>query len=325
MAHEIFNELCVYSLTHGGIPWHNIGTGLDEITHQDVLKLAGFNRQITCLPITLNTDTVVASQSGALQESIEGYRATLDTSTGRVLGIVTDKYAPLQPQELLAAAEFLVKEFGARYSLAAQLRGGKREILSLQLPDSSGEIVAGDVVKSYFNLANGHDGKLAACVGSSDIRVVCQNTLSAWLAEGAVQIRHRGGVEKALAHAVTAFTMEAKVRREFYTAMTERVMMPEDVVAYFDKCLGEAKVTTAPVRGRKSLRTRMTSILDANGLIGVDTVCGLPGTLWGAFNAVTQLATHDTYSANPLDSLYFGGGSKLLVAARTHAVALMAA
>jgi hypothetical protein len=228
----------------------------------------------------------------------------------------------------VAAAEFLVREFGAKYSLAAQLKEGKREILSLMLPESAGEVADGDIVKSYFNLANGHDGKLSVCVGSSDIRVVCQNTLSAWLSEGAVQIRHRAGVEKALAHAVAAFTLEAKARRDFYTAMSGRTMSPDEVIAYFDVCIGESALPNAlPRKGRKSLRARLDTIVGDSGLIGVrvNTPGGLPSNLWGAFNAITQIATHDTYTSNPLDSLYFGGGSKLLVAARTNAIAMLGA
>jgi hypothetical protein len=60
-------------------------------------------------------------------------------------------------------------------------------------------------------------------------------------------------------------------------------------------------------------------------LIAVDTRDSLPVTLWGAYNAVTQLATHESYSSNPLESLYFGGGSKLLQAANERARELVAA
>lgn len=325
MAHEIFENFCVYSLSHGGIPWHEIGTGLETVTADDVRTIAGFNRTIGSLPLGLQAATVPAHMSAALNESIEGYRATVDLSTGRVLGVVTDRYTVLQPSELLAAADFLAREFGAKYSLAAQLRDGKREIISMSLPDTSGLVGDGDEIKSYFNLANGHDGKLSVCVGSSDIRVVCANTLSAWLTEGAVSIRHRGGVEKALASAVMAFTCEAKTRREFYTAMTGRTMSPEEVIAYFDGCLGLSNAPTAPQKGRKSLRTRLDNLLSDGGIIGIPCPNGLPGNLWGAFNAVTQVATHETYTKAPLDSLYFGAGGKLLHVAQAAAVALLAA
>lgn len=325
MAHEINESFCVYSTDHGGVPWHGIGTALDVVTADDVKQYAGFNRTIATFPIGLNVQGAMmpADQGVALAESIEGYRATVDLSSGRVLGVVSDRYATLQPQELLAAADFLVREFGAKYSLAAQLHSGRREIISLQLPGTDSEIAKGDTVKSYFNLANGHDGKLAVCVGSSDIRVVCQNTLTAWLNEGAVSIRHRGGVEKALAHAVAAFALETGKRATFYRDMAERVMMPDEIIAYYDACVGEAEPADAPAkRGRRSLRAR----LDDQTLIGVDlSSANLPFTLWGAYNAVTQLATHGTYAGNPLNALYFGGAGKLLERASNEAAALLAA
>jgi phage/plasmid-like protein (TIGR03299 family) len=328
MAHEIYGNLCVYSLDHGGVPWHNIGTALPGVSAEDIRTHAGFGRRVAALPIGIAGESLATtSQAEGMRESIEGYRATVDLSTGRVLGVVTERYAILQPEELLAAADFVVREFGARYSLAAQLHEGKREILSLQLPESSGEVASGDYVKSYFNLANGHDGKLSVCVGSSDIRVVCQNTLSAWLREGAVQIRHRDGVERALARAVAAFTHDAKLRRDFYGRMTGRKMLPSEVIAYFDACVGEAdKPDAAPKRGRKSVRARLQDLMSEGRLIGVDTgLSGLPTTLWGAYNAITQLATHESYARDPLANLYFGSGGKLLQVANERAMELVAA
>jgi phage/plasmid-like protein (TIGR03299 family) len=305
MSHEINDNLCVYSLNHGGVPWHRIGTALERVTADDVLNVAGFNRRVSMQPLLLNVGLV---------PQVPGYRATYDESNGRVLGVVSEKYTVLQPVELLAAAEWLRSETGAEISFAAQLRSGSREVISLKLPDSEHEVADGDRVRSYFNLGNGHDGKLSVCVGASDIRVVCANTLAAWLGErGAVTVTHRAGVREALAKAVAAFTLNSAQRAEFYTRMSEREMLPEEVIAYYDHVVGKGGPSMRSLRGR----------LNAMSLIGVPTSGDLPTTLWGAFNGVTQLATHELRTNRPLDSLYFGGGAKLLAKATTAAAELL--
>jgi hypothetical protein len=109
--------------------------------------------------------------------------------------------------------------------------------------------------------------------------------------------------------------------------MSQRVMQPADVIEFFNRVVGIASDPAEPAkRGRKSLRARLDGLVEGGELIGVATgPSGLPGNLWGAFNAVTQLATHESYSSSPLDNLYFGGGSKLLLAARNEAQAFLAA
>lgn len=322
MAHEILDNYCVYSLDSevGGVPWHKLGKGFAQVSSQDVLEHAGFDRTIATMPIRLQApDGALYSgeQATRLAESIEGFRATVDLKHGRALGVVSDRYQVLQPAELLSAAEFLCNELGAKISCAATLREGRREFISLALPTGSTLTArAGDTIKRYFNLGNGHDGTLACTVGASDVRVVCANTLAAWLSEnGSVSIRHRTGVQKALATATYAFTAASETRERFYQELAGRKLSPTDVILYFEAITQEMESTWRETRrGRPSLGKRIAGLLDSpETAIGVEFgYSGLPDTAWDAFNVVTQVATHETSTKDPLGNLLWGSSHGLI-------------
>lgn len=316
MAHEIVDNLCVYSTDTeiGGVPWHQIGTGLLYVRGQDVLDHAGFSRQIATLPIGLaNGALVAAAMAGNLASSI---RATVDLTSGRVLGVVSDRYEVLQPAELLSAAEYLCNEMGAKISCAATIREGKREFISLYMPDSDLTARAGDSIRPYFNLGQGHDGSLAVVVGKSRVRVVCANTLAAWLGEKSeVRIRHRNGVHGALARAVAIFSAESKTAEEFYQTLAGRRVTPAEVIAYYEALTemphDEWRVAK---RGRKSLAAKIAGLLDApSEARGIEWQgYQVPATAWDAYNVATQVITHESTSADPLNNLLFGGAHMAL-------------
>lgn len=324
MAHEILDNYCVFSLNSevGGVPWHRIGTGLDIVTGGDVLTLAGFDRTIATLPIGLAGGGILqADLANNLATTIDGYRATVDLKHGRVLGVVTDQFTVVQPAELLSAAEFLCNEVGAVISCAATIRDGKREFISLAMPDSTLTARDGDTVKRFFNLAQGHDGTVAMSVGSSAVRVVCANTLAAFIGEGkATKIRHRTGIHAALARAVAVYGSGAAVQEQFYQALAGRKVLPTEVIAYYEALTSESSSEwRIPARGRKSLGTKIANLLDsperADGIEWQDAA--LPATAWDVYNVATQVITHESTSRDPLNNLLWGSGHAHLQRAET--------
>jgi phage/plasmid-like protein (TIGR03299 family) len=299
MAHEIVDNLCWYhpaSEIHG-VPWHNIGDPVDGLT-SDYLRLTPFNRNITVEPLF-----------GA-DGNASGILATRDNA-GRYLGAVSDRYAPLQPESLLQAVDYLVSNHGAEVSCAAIIRDGKREFISLALPDSAIDVRHNDTVKRYLNIGNGHDGKLACFFGDSSIRVVCANTLGAWLSEGtAERMRHRAGIEKALASALAAFSARTLKMTTEYRQMAERVISPQECATYFEAVSGETEERSRETRkGRPSLGSRLWSLADdvtRQRGIELSGVTGLPSTAWDALNLATQVISHETVASSPLDSMLFG-------------------
>lgn len=319
MAHEILDNLCVYSTDTeiGGVPWHKIGTGRLYVSGQDVRDFAGFSRQIGTMPISLSGGGLVPeAMAGNLASSIEGYRATVDLTSGRVLGVVSDKYRVVQPSDLLSAAEFLCNEMGARISCAATIREGKREFISLYMPSSDMTARQGDSIRPYFNLGQGHDGSLAVAVGKSSVRVVCANTLAAWLGEKSeVRIRHREGVQAALARAVAVFAQDTKVQEAFYQSLAGRKVTPAEVIAYYEALTESDAATWREVkRGRKSLGSKIAGLLDApSEARGIEWQgYQVPATAWDAYNVATQVITHESVSTDPLNSLLFGGAHMAL-------------
>lgn len=318
--HEILDNYCVYNRRSeiGGVPWHRIGTGLEVVTADDVLKYAAFDRQIGSLPITLDVIDAISTPENAenLAKSIDGYRATVDLKHGRVLGVVSDKFTLVQPRELLSAAEFLCNEMGAVISCAATIRDGKREFISLAMPeDSIMEARDGDLVKRFFNLAQGHDGSLAACVGSSAIRAVCANTLAAFLAEGnAIKMRHSQGIHAALARAVAVFRVGRAEQEAFYQKLAGKTVNPEEVISYYTTLTETDSLEAMSKATKNSFAGKLVALLDdparCRGIQWSNP--GIPATAWDVYNVATQVINHESTTKDPLNSILWGAGHKHL-------------
>jgi hypothetical protein len=305
MSHEILDNLCWYnpaSEIHG-VPWHNIGEPVTGLT-VDYLRTTAINRTIAVVPVY-----------GANGEPT-GLYATRDDA-GRYLASVSRDYAIAQPGEgLLGAASYLVNEHGAEVSCAAILRDGQREFLSLALPDSAFDVRENDSIKRYLNICNGHDGKLAWCFGDSAIRAVCANTVGAWLAEGtASKVRHKGDIRSGMASVLSAFTKRTRELSESCKRLAERSITSAECTDYIEAVTGESEADARePKRGRPSLASRVWNLADdvtRQRGIKLSGVAGLPATAWDALNLVTQVISHETVAASPLDSMLFGTRQKL--------------
>jgi phage/plasmid-like protein (TIGR03299 family) len=116
-----------------------------------------------------------------------------DATQTDVLGIVGERYVPLQNEDLFAFGDNIL-DGGGRWETAGSIRGGRVVFGSLALEretvlDPSG---VADVVKTYLLINTSHDGSIAIQASITPVRVVCANTLN--LALG--NIKKRDGVKQ---------------------------------------------------------------------------------------------------------------------------------
>ena len=91
----------------------------------------------------------------------------------------TSVLVPVQNHEILSIADALVKEFGMRWETMGMFSGGKTAYASLSFGKYS--IGKDNEHEQFFNTAWSHSGKYAAQFGLGDFRIVCRNTLAAWV------------------------------------------------------------------------------------------------------------------------------------------------
>jgi phage/plasmid-like protein (TIGR03299 family) len=154
--------------------WHGLATILqDAPTVEDGIKEAGLDWEVKPCPIE-----VVTGKTKAQRVLAKGYKAMIRVTDGSVLGILTDRYKPLQNKDAFGFFDKFLKDGSCQLESAGSLKDGKFVWVLAKISALTAEISDGDQVISYLLLSNAHDGSRAITIAFTPIRVVCWNTLS---------------------------------------------------------------------------------------------------------------------------------------------------
>lgn len=278
---------------HGATPWHKLGTVLDsKMPAQDALQLAG-------LDWTVDTRTAYGLCGGMfvpIANANAVHRVNADGSDRDCLGVVGDRYQPIQNTELAEWCDALsLASEGRAYAEAlGSLDGGKRVWVLMRHNGDEGIKVPGDDSRmdKYLLCCSSHDGSLQLQMRLTAVRVVCQNTLSAALRDNdnVISIRHTSGAQARLDAAIRAvgkvdsyFEGFAKLADEMTRTRMTRDSF-ESIVAALTPVPADKPVPAVT----QNKRDEMMRLLDT-------TPGAQPGTAWGAWMALTDYADH--YSA----------------------------
>ena len=144
------------------------------------------------------------------------------TDTQALLGVVSRQYEIVQNDSLLRMAEFIREEVDMDCVIV--LSDGAKVCFTATLRGAETDIVPGDTVKRRIVGYLGHDGKTGCGAKFTNIRVVCQNTLTAALGESGAHssITHKNGANNnfdALINSIDVarqdFVTECELMREF--------------------------------------------------------------------------------------------------------------
>lgn len=287
----------------GEAPWHNLGTKLDKpATAAEAIEAAGLG--FTVEKVALKTERP--------NLPVWGHFATIRTDTNAVLGVVGSKYVPIQNHEAFTTFDSLVGEGEAIYHTAGALGRGAKIWILAKLPDYI-RVNGDDIVEKYLLLTNSHDGSGAVCVKLTPIRVVCENTLTMALSgvEQEVRICHVANAQDKLvkAHEILGLTnkLYAQLDQIFNGMSAKKVdshMLHEYVKAVFP-------ITSNKSHNRKNpIHQRVLELAEEGR--GNEMA---KGTLWGAYNAVTEFVDHcrlpNANDSNRLKSIWFGSGERI--------------
>jgi phage/plasmid-like protein (TIGR03299 family) len=266
-----------------GVPWHGLGTPVNGLaTAEQAIVAAGLDWNV-------NVEDMALAADG---RKVPNHFAVVRSDNRAVLGVVGNRFEPLQNRKAFAAFDAPVGAGEAIYETAGSLGIGEKVWLLAKLPDSF-EVVPGDVVKKYVLLAMGHDGSMSVKLGKTVVRVVCQNTLNLAMSakDNFVSIRHTGDVSKRTQEAFVVLGIVKKQYAEienFFKHLASRPLFGENlkgvVNAIFPNPEGE-KVSTRLTNIRDTVLFRIE-----NGK-GTD-LPGVRGTAWGAFNGVVEYLDH---------------------------------
>ena len=212
-----------------------------------------------------------------------GHFAVVRTDTQQLLGVVSKQYEIVQNDSLLRMAEFIREEVDMDCVIV--LSDGAKVCFTATLRGAETDIVPGDTVKRRIVGYLGHDGKTGCGAKFTNIRVVCQNTLTAALAESGAHssITHKNGANNnfdALINSIDVarqdFVTECELMKEFSRASMGIDSFREFVDEVYN--IDEGQV----FRKREKLDRAFMSGY------GSDYA---PNSIWSGINAITQVET----------------------------------
>lgn len=284
MAHKFETGLFV-----GQPAWHGLGTVLSGAPSiAEALKLAGLDWRVIAEPGFAYEGTDANGQ--AVYSKIPDCQVIRRESDRKVYAHMGKSYHPLQNVDALARFQPLLDKGLATIEAAGALDEGRKVWVLAKMAQGEGEVMPGDAINRYALLAHSHDGSLRITFGSTDVRVVCWNTLSAALSgDGLIFRKHTKNAIVDIDKAVEVF---AKFGADFkdqltkYRFLASRKCDDTNLVRYAREVLKPGSADTDET-------VRNLDDVTANFENGTGSdLPGSRGTMWGAFNALTEYQTH---------------------------------
>lgn len=282
MAHGISSTDHV-ATARGIKPWHGLGTTIPRLmSPAQAIEHANLGWRVSLQPL------VVRHADFAELPITERAVVRMDTVTK--LGIVGERYVPMQNTDLVAILDAVV-ESGARIDTAGSLLGGR--IVWFAALIGSFE-AAGDRHDDYLVISHGHDGSRAVTIRHATIRVVCWNTLLA---------HDRAGTGFFVRHTASAATRIATVGRLLAAGAESRRRFQEAAERLSGRRLGELQqlqfiVKSLGLDPGSELRSMERKIQAAQAALTWERAhaSGDADSLWTALQATTHYLAHETAS-----------------------------
>jgi phage/plasmid-like protein (TIGR03299 family) len=329
MAHLIDNSKGFNAFVSYQKPaWHNLGEIFTEpLTTKNALIRGGLDFNVLKLP---NVHNLIQADGSNIElisnESFFTYRTDVNKVLGSKLG---KDYQVLQNVQALNFVDEILQAGKATIETAGAIDEGRKVFICLK---NSQSITVGSVdkVEQFILIATSHDGSLSITATPTNVRVVCNNTLTAALsgAKGSIKIRHTANAEGRLYEAgkiLKLINENTAINTDNYNAMQQIQISKAEMFAYFGNIFctkDEIKALQEGNNPKVVLSTRKQNILGevasfANSGIGQNLANNGGLNMWGAYNAVTGYLTGKKYkNANDrADSLLFGGGAEIIESA----------
>lgn len=303
----------------GQMPWHGLGVKVegDAMTAAQAIEATGMDWTVSIRPLYLSNGAKVDSAV-----------ATYRNDTHEVLGVVGNRYQPVQNIEGFNLFDAVTGTGEAKYHTVGTLNGGRRIWLLAKFADGI-LLDNGEQIDSYMLLMNSHDGSSALTMRWTDIRVVCQNTF-----EAAKRDRSdtQKGLQRFYARHIRNILLKANEAREILQLQTEyRKTLEEEINTLVDKAWDAHDMERLTYTLLELDTTRPIDAQNGTTKVNAETITGLfrsgignsGKSAWDAFNAVTEFTSHykghgrsvDTIGAtdekvvnNRLNNNWFGDG-----------------
>lgn len=310
-------------------------------TAADVMSAAGLDWNVAkCeLVAKMPMHGMDNKQIGAFIHDDNMYRecpnafATYRTDYNIPLGIVKERYTPVQNIEAFNFFNNAIGKDKAIWQTAGFFGKGERIFVSAKLPKNI--LVKGDPVENYLVFTTSHDGSSGVKILFTPIRVICQNTLNAAIANATnyVSFRHTKSVYGNLDIAAEILGIcdnQVTFLNEQYNIMRNTEISEKDAQQVFgnivltDSELENLKLTGHNIqqiihRDWSAIQDSGISMKKVNVLSEMNNYYyngigqrEILDTKWGVYNAVTGFYSNldNSEGTKRMDSLLYGDKSR---------------
>lgn len=306
-------------------------------TAKEVMESAGLNWEVQKCELVAKmpyNEDGIRTDDGFVRnlhqyEVVENAFATYRKDINYPLGIVKDKYTPVQNIDAFNFFDGAIGKDKAIWQTAGYFGHGERIFVSAKLPKNI--FVNGDPVDNYLVFTTSHDGSSGVKILFTPIRIVCQNTLNAAIRNTTnyVSFRHTSNVHKNLDIAAQILGIcENKIEElsEHYNHLNKIIMSDKDAYNAFANTI----LTPAEINNIKTTGHSVEQIIDKNWRAIDDSGISMKkanvlnemtnyyfngigqkeivGTAWGVYNAVTGFYSNvdNNEGIKRMDTLLFG-------------------
>lgn len=259
--------------------------------------------------------------------------ATYRTDYNIPLGIVKERYTPVQNTEAFTFFDSAIGKDKAIWQTAGFFGNGERIFVSVKLPKNI--FVQGDPVENYLVFTTSHDGSSGVKILFTPIRIVCQNTLNAAIDSSTnyVSFRHTKSVHSNLDIAAEILGIcdnKIVALQESFNAMKKIRMSDEKAQQIFANVIltedeqFRIKQTGHTIgqiitRDWRAIDDSQVSMKKVNTLSEMNNYYfagvgqrEIIGSAWGVYNAVTGYYSNidNSEGIKRMDSLLYGDKSR---------------
>jgi len=286
-------------LGNNEVAWHGLGV----VTEGTLPAREAFETADALFTVERRQLTYPKLRQGGLGWDNEdaGVYGIVRTDSQQLLGVVSKQYEIVQNDSLLRMAEFIREEVDMDCVIV--LSHGSKVCFTATLRGAQTDIVPGDTVKRRIVGYLGHDGKTGCGAKFTNIRVVCQNTLTAALGESGAHssITHKNGANAHFEQLINSidvarqdFVTECDLMREFSRASMGYTQFNEFVDEVYN--IEEGKVFRKRGNLEEAFRRGYGSEY-------------APMSIWAGVNAITQIETSTRDTTKSKGTAQFARGT----------------
>lgn len=289
--------------------WHRLGTVLDSDGEKGLdiptaIPASGLDWTVRKVPAFApveyefdNKAKMLLPKPGSQLARVNNRWNVQRESDGHFFGTVGDTWQPVQNVEGFALVDDLIAQATAStgkawIESAGSLEEGKKVWILVHIENDWQ--IAGEQYQQYLLFTNGHDGRASVAAATTNVRVVCANTL-AWALEGnprVIRVRHTTKASERIKEAANvlnmrnAYTEQQAIQGEFLAEQDVSEGQVEQFLASLFPIKDDAEDTPAA-----TMATNRRD--DVRGLyMSAPNLDPIRGNRWGLLNAAVEYADY---------------------------------